>query len=72
MATAKTKKSEPKPYRVEKKRSGRFAVTTRTGKAINGDAKIEILVKEGHLKHASKKKAEAAAPAADAAAPAQA
>ena len=63
--TAKTKvktKTEAKEYRVEKKVSGRYAVTTRAGKPINGPAKVEILIKEGLLKHASTKKT--AAPAA--------
>jgi hypothetical protein len=58
---AKTKSKEPKkPYRVIKKRSGRYAVKAVTGKFINGEAKIEILVKEGIIKAMTKKKTEEA------------
>ena len=36
-------------YKIVKKRSGRFAVQGRGGKYINGDAKAEILSKEGKI-----------------------
>ncbi len=53
---AKKDKKEKKPYTVEKKRSGRYAVIGENGKYINGDAKAEILLKEGLIKPPMKKK----------------
>ncbi len=51
------KKKSSKEYTLEKKRSGRYAVIGKNGKYINGDAKVEILLKEGIIKkQASKKK----------------
>ncbi len=49
------KKQEKKEYTVEKKRSGRYAVVGANGKNINGDAKTEILLKEGLIKKMTKK-----------------
>ena len=52
------KKKESKDYTLQKKRSGRYAVLGKDGKYINGDAKAEILLKEGVIKKpAAKKKA---------------
>ena len=59
---AKKAKTEKKPYTIEKKRSGRYAVIGENGKFINGDAKTEILLKEGVIKAPPKK---APAPAAE-------
>ena len=50
-------------YTIEKKRSGRFAVRSRGGKYINGDAKAEILSKEGKIEGWKPKKVEEEAPA---------
>ena len=47
--------AKKKEYRVVKKRSGRFAVMDSCKKYINGDKKVEILVKEGILKATAKK-----------------
>ena len=63
MATKTAAKKIKKDYRIEKKRSGRFTVKTKDGKIVKAEKKVEILVKEGLLKHASKKKAAAEAPA---------
>ena len=53
-----------KEYRVLKKRSGRFAVTDLKGKPVNGEAKRDVLHKEGFIKlTAPSKKAEAPAEA---------
>ena len=57
------KKKTDKPYIIEKKRSGRYAVIAKNGKYINGDEKTEILLKEGLIKKPAKK-----APAPEAAA----
>lgn len=46
---------ETKDYTVYKKRSGRFGVKGSDKKWINGDAKIEILVKESLIKAPLKK-----------------
>ncbi len=54
------KKKETKDYTIEKKRSGRYAVLDLKGKNINGDAKTEILLKEGLVKKLTKKPAPAA------------
>ena len=43
------KKKEKAAYKIEKKRSGRFAVRGPGGKYINGEAKAEILSKEGKI-----------------------
>ena len=52
------KKKSSKEYTLEKKRSGRYAVIGRDGKYINGDAKVEILLKEGIVKKQAAKKKE--------------
>ena len=53
------RKKSDKDYTLQKKRSGRYAVIGKNGKYINGDAKAEILLKEGKItKPAPKKKAE--------------
>lgn len=48
-------KKSDKPYTLQKKRSGRYAVIGKDGKYINGDAKTEILLKEGVIKKPAKK-----------------
>ena len=63
MAKAK-KKTTKKEYTIIKKRSGRYAVKGKNGKFINGEAKVEILLKEKKIKlTAPKKKEEAPAEA---------
>ena len=49
------KKEKNKEYTVTKKRSGRYAVVGKDRKPINGDAKVEILLKEGVIKKQVKK-----------------
>jgi hypothetical protein len=49
MAKAKAKKNPPE-YRLIEKRSKRWAVIGKDGKFINGEEKVEILLKEGKLK----------------------
>ena len=56
-AKKKIEKKAKKDYKVEKKRSGRYEVRGANGKNINGEKKVEILVKEGLVK-VMKKKAE--------------
>ena len=56
------KKKSQKEYTIQKKRSGRYAVIGEDGKYINGDAKIDILLKEKLIKLSAKKKAAAKAP----------
>ena len=51
MGKAKKAKQE---YKVEKKRSGRYAVVGKDGKYINGEEKVKILVKEGLVKQLKK------------------
>lgn len=63
MATKTAAKKVKKDYRIEKKRSGRFAVKV-NGKFVNAEKKVEILVKEGLIKAQAKKKAAEEAPAA--------
>lgn len=53
--------SEKKNYKVQKKRSGRYAVIARSGKYINGDEKVKILATEGLVKAPAPKKEEEAA-----------
>ena len=48
-------KSPKKEFTVTKKRSGRYAVVGKDGKPVNGDAKVEILLKEGVIKKQEKK-----------------
>lgn len=48
-APSKTAKTDKKPYRLIKKRSGRYAIMAR-GKYINGADKVKILVAEGLIK----------------------
>jgi hypothetical protein len=61
------KKKDKAAYKIEKKRSGRFAVRGPNGKYINGDAKAEILSKEGKITgwKPAKKEEAAEAPAAE-------
>lgn len=61
---AKKTAKATKDYTITHKRSGRYAVVGADGKYINGDAKKDILVKEGLVKMMKSKKAEA--PAAEA------
>lgn len=59
---------ETKDYTIYKKRNGRYGVKSSEKKWLNGDQKVEILVKEGLLKAPLKKKEEPAteeAPAAE-------
>ena len=52
----KTQEKKPKAdYTVTKKRSGRYAVVGKDRKPINGEAKVEILLKEGVIKKQVKK-----------------
>jgi hypothetical protein len=46
---AKTAKKDKKPYRLIKKRSGRYAIVQR-GQYIRGEEKVKILVAEGLIK----------------------
>lgn len=55
------KKKQKPEYTITKKRSGRFAVKGKDGKNINGDAKVEILLKEKKIKVTTPKKKEEAA-----------
>ncbi len=50
------KKKDAKEYTLIKKRSGRYAVMSKDGKYINGDAKTEILLKEKKIKKPVAKK----------------
>ncbi len=50
-------------YTIEKKRSGRFSVFNSSGKNINGDDKVTILVKEGFIKQSVAAPAKEEAPA---------
>jgi hypothetical protein len=60
----KTAEKKPKKdYVLTKKRSGRYAVVGRDGKPINGEAKVEILLKEGIIKKQVKKAKPADKPA---------
>ncbi|MCK9523577.1 MAG: hypothetical protein M0R76_11150 [Proteobacteria bacterium] len=61
MAKTTAKKEKP-AYKIQQKRSGRYAVIGKDGKYINGPEKVEILQKEGKLKKL-KPKAKAEAPA---------
>lgn len=47
--------AEKKDYKIQKKRSGRYAVVGRNGKFINGDEKLKILITEGLVKAAAPK-----------------
>jgi hypothetical protein len=70
--TTKKESKEKKDYCVEKKRSGRYAVTNLEGQYVHGQDKVAILVKEGLIKAQtpSKKAPKDGAPAAaEAAAP---
>lgn len=62
---AKKAKGDTKPYEIEKKRSGRYAVKTAKG-FVNGIEKVKILLAEGLIKTKLPKEAPAAeaAPAA--------
>ncbi len=57
---AAKKAGEKKPYRVVKKRSGRYMVIKKKGKYVNGEEKVKILLAEGLIK-AMKPKAKPAA-----------
>ena len=59
------KKTTKKDYTLQKKRSGRYAVIGKDGKYINGDAKTEILLKEGVIKKPVAKKKTEEEPAAE-------
>jgi hypothetical protein len=54
------KKKSSREYTLVKKRSGRFAVVGKDGKHINGDAKVEILLKEKKITAPPVKKAKEA------------
>jgi hypothetical protein len=55
----KTAKKTKKEFEIIKKRSGRFAVKDAKGKYINGEQKIEILLKAKKIKLSPAKKKEA-------------
>ena len=42
-------------YRIKKKRNGRYMVTLKGGKRINGDDKLRVLVEKGLIKAAAPK-----------------
>jgi hypothetical protein len=48
-APSKTAKKDKKPYRLIKKRSGRYAIMQK-GKYIRAEEKVKILVAEGLIK----------------------
>lgn len=59
------KVKETKEYKIFKKTSGRYAVKDiATGKYVNADKKVEVLLAQGLIKLTPKKKEEAA-PAAE-------
>jgi predicted RNA-binding protein len=62
MAT-KTAKKVKDGYKLVQKRNGRWSVQVTTGKFINGEEKVKILVAKGLVKVLKKK--EGAAPAAE-------
>jgi hypothetical protein len=49
-----------KEYKIFKKKSGRYAVKNEKGKWVNGDDKVQILLKEKLIKVNPAKKVEAA------------
>ncbi len=57
-STPKTAKKAKKPYRLIKKKSGRYAIVQK-GKQVNGAEKVAILTAEGLIK-TMKPKAKAA------------
>jgi len=61
------KVKESKDYTIFKKRSGRHAVKAAAGKWVNGEEKINILVKEGIIAKMNPAKPKEEAPAAEAA-----
>lgn len=64
MATKKTApKKEKKPYKILKKKSGRYSVKGDNGKFVNGADKVAILAKEGLIKTMKAKKPVEAVPA---------
>lgn len=53
-------------YKIFKKGSGRFAVKdAKTGKYVNAEKKVEVLLAQGLIKKMTPKKKEEAAPAAE-------
>lgn len=56
MATKKAARSE---HKITKRKDGRYAVRTRGGKFLNGDAKVEALAKAGLITAPAKKAAPA-------------
>ncbi len=60
------KVKETKEYKVWKKANGRYAVTDAKNNWVNGEKKVEILLKESLIKAPMKKKEQ---PAEEAAAP---
>ena len=52
----KAKKKKNPEYKLIEKRSKRWAVIGKNGKAINGEEKVAILLKEGKLKAVKPKK----------------
>jgi len=55
MPKTTNEKKTKKDYVLTKKRSGRYSVVGKDRKPINGDAKVEILIKEGVIKKQVKK-----------------
>jgi hypothetical protein len=51
-------------HKIFKKRSGKYAVQDKKGKFVNGQPKVEILLKAGVIKKLTPKKKEEAAAAA--------
>lgn len=60
-----SKKKAKSEYTIIQKRSGRYAVKGANGKFINGEAKVEILLKEKKIKLAAPKPKEEAGEAAE-------
>lgn len=58
------KKNEAKEYKIEKKRSGRYAVIDKNGKYVHAEAKVEILLKEGVIKQSKSQKKKEETPSA--------
>ena len=54
MAKAKAKKKKKPEYKLIEKRNKRWAVIGKDGKYINGEDKVEILIKEGKHREARK------------------
>jgi len=68
MTMAKAKKKKKTEYKIIQKRSKRWAVIGKDGNYINGEEKVNILIKEGKIKVAKPKKKKVEEPVEEAAA----